>query len=124
MSTRKNSDKAPKPKKEKKEKAPKTPKASKSKKSSKKKGKGADVEDAPIANDDFVSSGVASDSFDNDSAPIEPVAAAKPKKTKVKKQKQPHPKAPTDVYTLLLLLGFIFFIAASVFMYLDVSSYK
>lgn len=34
------------------------------------------------------------------------------------------PKAPKDVYTLVLLISFLFFIVASVLLYLDLSSYK
>ncbi len=33
-------------------------------------------------------------------------------------------KAPKDVYTLVLLLSFLFFVAASVLLYLDLASYK
>ena len=41
-----------------------------------------------------------------------------------KKAKKPHAKAPKDVYTLVLLLSFLFFVAATVFLYLDLGSYK
>ncbi len=44
--------------------------------------------------------------------------------TKKVKVKKPAVKAPKDVYTLVLLLSFLFFIAATVFLYLDLSTYK
>jgi len=50
---------------------------------------------------------------------MEPVASAR--KSKARKYQ---PKAPKDVYTLVLLLSFIFFVASVVMMYLDVASYK
>ena len=34
------------------------------------------------------------------------------------------PKAPKDVYTLVLLLSFLFFVIATVFLYMDLASYK
>ncbi len=37
---------------------------------------------------------------------------------------KPRVKAPKDVYTLVLLLSFIFFVAAVVLLYLDIASYK
>ena len=40
------------------------------------------------------------------------------------KAKAPRVKAQKDVYTLVLLLSFLFFIAATVFLYLDMASYK
>lgn len=43
---------------------------------------------------------------------------------KVKKAKVPARKVPADVYTLVLLLSFLFFTAACVMMYLDLGSYK
>ena len=89
--------KKPKEPKAKKEKAPKAPKVKKGK-------KGAVVEDASSLDAAFG---------------MEPVASAR--KQKVKKYQ---PKAPKDVYTLVLLLSFIFFVASVVMMYLDVASYK
>ena len=44
--------------------------------------------------------------------------------TPAKPPKPPKPKAPKDVYTLILLLSFIFFVAATVLLYLDIASYK
>ncbi len=84
----------------KKEKAPKVPKAPKAKKGK----KGAVAEETTNLDDAFGA---------------EPVARAR--KQKVKKYQ---PKAPKDVYTLVLLLSFIFFVASAVLMYLDVASYK
>ena len=43
---------------------------------------------------------------------------------KAKKAKVPARKVPADVYTLILLLSFLFFTAACVMMYLDLGSYK
>lgn len=40
------------------------------------------------------------------------------------KPKHKSPKAPKDVYTLVLLLSFLFFVVASVLLYLDLASYK
>ncbi len=57
----------------------------------------------------------------DDSASLDAFAAPAPKKVKVKK---PAVKAPKDVYTLVLLLSFLFFIAATVFLFLDLSTYK
>lgn len=37
---------------------------------------------------------------------------------------KPKVKANKDVYTLVLLLSFLFFIAATVFLYLDLATYK
>ena len=93
----------------KKEKAPKAPKASKAPKAPKapkaKKGKkGAVAEETTNLDASFG---------------MDPVASAR--KPKVKKYQ---PKAPKDVYTLVLLLSFIFFVASIVMMYLDVASYK
>jgi len=92
----------------KKEKAPKAPKAKKEKApkvAKPKKGKKGAVQEESI-------------NFD-DSFGMEPVAKAR--KPKVKKYQ---PKAPKDVYTLVLLLSFIFFVASVVMMYLDIASYK
>ncbi len=79
---------------------------------------------------------------------VKKVKEPKPKKEKVKKSKgkrgteesfgeasfeQPKqapvtrrkaPKAPKDVYTLVLLISFLFFVIATVFLYLDLASYK
>ncbi len=79
----------------KKEKPAKAPKAKKEKK---RKGQTAD---APVDADSFAA----------------PVA-------KAKKAKVPARKVPADVYTLILLLSFLFFVAACVMMHLDLSSYK
>jgi len=81
----------------KKEKAPKAPKVKKGR-------KGAVAEESTSLDASFG---------------MEPVASAR--KPKAKKYQ---PKAPKDVYTLVLLLSFIFFVASAVFMYLDVASYK
>lgn len=43
---------------------------------------------------------------------------------KAKKAKVPARKVPADVYTLVLLLSFLFFTAACVMLYLDLGSYK
>ena len=43
---------------------------------------------------------------------------------KTKKAKVPPRKVPADVYTLILFLSFLFFIAAGVMLYLDLGSYK
>lgn len=57
------------------------------------------------------------------SLPLDGGFASNPiaKKTKFK---APRVAAGKDVYTLVLLLSFIFFIAAVVFLYLDMASYK
>ena len=60
--------------------------------------------------------GQADAAFDGDSFAA-PVA-------KAKKAKVPARKVPADVYTLILLLSFLFFTAACVMMYLDLGSYK
>ncbi len=59
-------------------------------------------------------------SVDLDSSLLEDAATA-PSRTRAQK---PQVKAPKDVYTLVLLLSFIFFVAAVVFLYLDIASYK
>ncbi|MBQ5789354.1 MAG: hypothetical protein IIW01_03610 [Thermoguttaceae bacterium] len=43
---------------------------------------------------------------------------------KTQKAKVPARKVPADVYTLVLLLSFLFFTAACVMLYLDLGSYK
>ena len=43
---------------------------------------------------------------------------------KTKKAKVPARKVPADVYTLILLLSFLFFTAACVMLYLDLGAYK
>ena len=45
-----------------------------------------------------------------------------PKQAPVTRRKAP--KAPKDVYTLVLLISFLFFVIATVFLYLDLASYK
>lgn len=42
---------------------------------------------------------------------------------KVKKAKVPARKVPADVYTLVLLLSFLFFVVACAMLYLDLGSY-
>ena len=41
-----------------------------------------------------------------------------------KRQKFPRGKVSKDIYTLILLLSFLFFVVATVFLYLDLVSYK
>ena len=62
----------------------------------------------------------ASQSVDFDSSLLED-AATTSAKTRAPKTRA---KAPKDVYTLVLLLSFIFFVAAVVLLYLDIASYK
>ena len=90
------------------DKAPKAPKAKKEKvkKEKVKKGKKSPVVDDAV-------------SFDNDTFDA-PMASKKGSS----KPKRKSPKAPKDVYTLVLLLSFLFFIAATVFLYMDLASYK
>jgi hypothetical protein len=71
---------------------------------------------APKAKKEKKSKGQADATFDGDS-----FAAPTPK---AKKAKVPARKVPADVYTLILLLSFLFFTAACVMLYLDLSSYK
>ncbi|MBR4834672.1 MAG: hypothetical protein IKU86_10150 [Thermoguttaceae bacterium] len=55
-------------------------------------------------------------------APLDGDAFAAPV-AKTKKAKAPARKVPADVYTLVLLLSFLFFTAACVMLYLDLGSY-
>ncbi|MBQ9874011.1 MAG: hypothetical protein IJM30_06075 [Thermoguttaceae bacterium] len=87
----------------KKEKAPKAPKAPKAKKE--KKGKSVEITSS-------------SEGFSDDSFAPSPVGKRAPK------AKAPRVRAPKDAYTLVLLISFLIFIAATVFMYLDLNSYK
>lgn len=57
-------------------------------------------------------------------SPSEPAGQPSFEPSLNKKVKVKAPKAPKDVYTLVLLLSFLFFTVASVFLWLDVSSYK
>ena len=100
MSIRKNStEKAPKPKKVKEPKAKKV-KEPKAKKEKVKKSKGKKAEEESFGDSSFDA----------------PQAVPAPRRKA--------PKAPKDVYTLVLLLSFLFFVIASVLLYLDLASYK
>ncbi|MGI6401215.1 MAG: hypothetical protein ACOX0A_03760 [Thermoguttaceae bacterium] len=100
MSTRKNStEKAPKAKKAKKQKV-KEPKAKKKKDKKQKAKKGENIAEDAVQESPF---------------------GAPQRAPKVRKVQ---PKAPKDVYTLILLISFLFFIMATVLIYLDLASYK
>ena len=84
------------------DKAPKAKKVKEPKAKKPKKGKKGSADEAAI-------------SFEKTSFDA-PKAAPKPKRKS--------PKAPKDVYTLVLLLSFLFFVAATVLLYMDLASYK
>lgn len=50
--------------------------------------------------------------------------ASKGKKGKTKKVKAPAKKVPADTYTFILLIAWLALVAACIFLYLDISSYK